>query len=592
ILSVTALTVTPDETAPSATVGPHDHVTRVFHICDTGNTPDLYTITRADVTTPATIVGLYFDNDASGTFTNGDTQITLNSTMSSRTLAGACINVLALVDTNDFPANSLLTINLTARSNVTSVGGALAEDTGTIINAVGAGVRLTSPVDAELPPVKLVENQARTTAAPGQTLNYTISFRNSGDVPARNVVVGDTLPDALLYVPGTLRLNDRALTDAPDADEGHAISVHQFEVRLSAVAPAEVVRIAFQARVTGQIPAGTGAINSATLSADNAAPVRSTDTVAIVDPQGTVYAGRSGGATTITGAHVTLDTDAQATAPLATAADIGFTPNAHNENPFVTTGGGHFNFVLTPAQLGSPSSPVHYFLHVTAQGYRSRLLELNVQPASFGLYNCSVRALDSQPIAQAGIYDLTEDAVQLSNLAAVVLNVPMFENAALEVSKTSDQQRAEIGDVITYRVEVHNPTAGSVNDVLVRDTLPQSFHYAAGTALVTNGSAPAHNVEPEVNGSLLTFHLGPLAAGARASLVYRVRIGVNAREGENVNSAIVEGVLALGEHITTPPAHASIIVGKGIFSTRQIIIGRVFADANGNGMFDAGEVGV
>src|SRR5205085_2115328 len=167
----------------------------------------------------------------------------------------------------------------------------------------------------------------------------------------------------------------------------------------------------------------------------------------------------------------------------------------------------------------------------------------------------------------------------------------MFENAALEVSKTSDQQRAEIGDVVTYRVEVHNPTAGSVNDVIVRDTLPQSFHYAAGTALVTNGNAPAHNVEPEVNDSLLTFHLGPLAAGARASLVYRVRIGVNAREGENVNSAMVEGVLALGEHITTPPAHASIIVGKGIFSTRQIIIGRVFADANGNGMFDAGAVG-
>src|SRR5205085_1011291 len=125
--------------------------------------------------------------------------------------------------------------------------------------------------------------------------------------------------------------------------------------------------------------------------------------------------------------------------------------------------------------------------HVTAQGYRSRLLELNVQPASIGLYNCSVRALDSQPIAQAGSYDLTEDAVQLSNLAAVVLNVPMFENAALEVSKTSDQQRAEIGDVVTYRVEVHNPTAGAVNDVIVRDTLPQSFHYAAGTALVGNG---------------------------------------------------------------------------------------------------------
>src|SRR5207248_73547 len=83
--------------------------------------------------------------------TTADTQITLSSTMSQRIAPGACVRVLALVDTNDFPANSLLTINLTARSNVTSVGGALAEDTGTIINAVGNGVRLTSPVDAELP---------------------------------------------------------------------------------------------------------------------------------------------------------------------------------------------------------------------------------------------------------------------------------------------------------------------------------------------------------------------------------------------------------------------------------------------------------
>jgi hypothetical protein len=46
VLTVSALVVTPDETEPSATVAPNERVTRLFRICNTGNTPDLYTITH------------------------------------------------------------------------------------------------------------------------------------------------------------------------------------------------------------------------------------------------------------------------------------------------------------------------------------------------------------------------------------------------------------------------------------------------------------------------------------------------------------------------------------------------------------------
>jgi uncharacterized repeat protein (TIGR01451 family) len=589
VLPVNALTVTPDETAPSAIVAPREHVTRIFTICNTGNTPDLYTITRANASTPAAITNIYFDNDASGTVTNGDTPVTVDVTLSQRVAPGTCLGVLVLVDVNDYAPNSLLTITLTARSNVTGGPGGLAQDDGTIINAVGTGARLTSPRDTELPPVKLVDNQQHVTAAPGQALPYTISFRNSGDVPARNVVVSDELPEGLSYVAGTLRLDGRALTDQADTDEGLVRPPRQLEVRLSEVAPEQIVNVSFQAQVTGQIPAGTGAINRAVISAANAQAAQTTDAIAIVDPVGTVYAGRSGGTLTISGAHVTLNTDEQAAVPLLTTPDIGFTPNARNDNPFVTQAGGHFNFALAPEQV---STQPRYFLHVTAQGYRSRLIELSLRPASVGLYDVTVRARDGQPIAQALGFELTEEAVALTNLAALAMNVPMFENSALEVSKTTDQQRAEIGDVVTYRIEVHNPTAGSINDVTVRDTLPQSFHYAQGTARVETGSAPARSIEPEINGSTLTFHLGPLAAGGRATLLYRTRIGVNAREGENINTAIVEGLLTLGERVTTTPAHASVLVSKGIFSTRQIVLGRVFADKNGNGVFDEGEQGV
>jgi uncharacterized repeat protein (TIGR01451 family) len=592
VLAVGALTVTPDETTPSATVAPRERVTRLFRICDTGNTSDLYTITRAAATAPASFVAIYFDNDASGTVTNGDTQITLNQTLSPRVAPGACVGVLVVLDTNDFPANSLLTITLTARANVAAGAGGLAQDEGTIINTVGAGVRFTSPVDALLPPVKLVEEQERVTSAPGQTLNYSITFRNSGDVPARNVKVADLLPEGLIYVPGSLRLGDRALTDQDDADEGRALPPRQFEVRLSEVASQEVVRVTFQARVTGRIPAGTGAINNATVSADNAPAIHTSDAIAIVDPFGTVYAGRSGGALTIAGARVTVVTDEQASAPLTTAADIGFTPNTKNENPFITPGGGRFNFVLTPEQLGAQQAPARYFLHVTAPGYRSRLIELSLRPGLANLYDATVRALDSQPIAEAGSFTLTQDPVQLASLAALVFNVPMFENNALEVSKTADQQRAEIGDVVTYRVEVRNPTAADISEVTVHDTLPQSFHYAPGTARVETGNAPARSVEPEIRGSALTFSLGTLAAGGHATLVYRVRIGVNARDGESINSAFVTGRDPLGADVASAPARASVFVSKGIFSTRQIVLGRVFADANGNGQFDDGERGV
>ncbi len=72
VRSVSALTVTPDETEPSATVSPNERVTRLFRVCNTGNVPDLYTITRAEVSAPAALVSLHFDRDASGTLNEAD----------------------------------------------------------------------------------------------------------------------------------------------------------------------------------------------------------------------------------------------------------------------------------------------------------------------------------------------------------------------------------------------------------------------------------------------------------------------------------------------------------------------------------------
>ncbi|HYE65643.1 MAG TPA: hypothetical protein VD966_08670 [Pyrinomonadaceae bacterium] len=588
VLAVSTLVVTPDETEPSAGVGPHERITRLFRICNTGNTPDLYTITRAETDAPARILNLYFDTDASGTVTDADAPVDVGVSMSPRVLPGACTGVLAVVETNDSAPQSLISIRLTARSNVVDAVNGRPEDNGTIIITVGNGPRLTSPDNPSLPPVKLVNGGSQAVVSLGVPFTYTITFRNNGDTPARGVIISDELVAELEYVANSLRLDERSLSDAEDADEGSVLD-RRLVIQLSDVAPDQIVRISFKARLIGHAPAGVGIINVAALTGLNIPPATSSTTVVVIDPFGIVFAGRSGSAAPIAGARVEILLDQASETRLPIPPDAGFPPNARNENPFATDLQGRFSFALLPEQLGTESSPARYLMRVTAQGYVTRLIELIVRPTRAGLYALTARALDGQSLARAGGFELVFENIEIEDLAAVALNIPMFEPHGLEISKAADRPRAEIGDLITYRVELHNPTAAPISDVLVRDSLPDSFHYATGTARLSNGSSPEQMIEPEMQGGDLIFRIGVIGPGATARLLYRVRIGVNAREGEQGNVAIASGLFPSGERNETPPARASVNVSGGVFSTRQIILGRVFEDINRNDQFDDGD---
>ena len=593
VSTVAAVTVTPDETEPSATVGPGERVTRLFRVCNTGNTPDFYTIASAEVSAPAALVSLHFDLDGSGALDANDRPITLDSTMSPRLARGQCVGVLAVVDANAGRVGEQFTIRIIARSSVADALNAGAQDAGTIVNAYGNGARLTAPSDPSLPPVKLVEGHESVTTSPGQGLNYTITFRNSGDTLARNVVLRDDLPDGLEYIAGSLRLSGRSLSDAADADEGSVVG-RRVEIRVAQFAVGEVLEVALQARVTQAVPHGTGIVNTAVVAADNAPSVSSTSATAIASPFGVVYQGRSAG-TPIPGANVSLfaDSTTGALVPVNSGMGAGVDPNSDNANPFASDTAGRWSFVLSNAQLGTSQTPARYFLNVTAPGYRSRLIETTLVPDGSGLFTLAVRALDGLPVAQAGGFELTEEQVDIPRLAAYALNVPMFENSSLEITKSADRPSVEVGDTVTYRVELRNATPAALDNVEVRDQLPPSFHYAEDTALVEAPPAPARSIKPETAADgLLVFRLGRIEAGAHVTLVYRTRVGANAPEGEQFNSASAAGTFSNGERVSTPRARASVRVRRGLFSSQQVLLGRIYADANLNGQFDREERGV
>ena len=368
----------------------------------------------------------------------------------------------------------------------------------------------------------------------------------------------------------------------------------RIEVRLAQLAIDEVVEVGFQARVSQFVTHGAGIVNTALLAADNAPVASSTSATAVASPFGVVYQGRSAG-TPVPGARVSLFADSSngALVPLNNGADAGFEPNLDNSNPFGTDAAGRWSFVLSAPQLGTPQSPARYFLNVTAPGYRSRLIETTITPDGAGLFALSVRALDGQPVARGGSFETTEEQVDILRLAAYALNVPMFENSSLEITKSADRPSVEVGDTVTYRVELRNATPAALNEAVVRDQLPPSFHYAEGTALLESPPAPARSIEPEVaSDGLLIFRIGRVEAGARVALTYRIRVGANAPEGEQFNTASAAGTLSNGERVSAPRARASVRVRRGLFSSQQVLLGRVYSDANFNGQFDKDERGV
>lgn len=580
VSGVNGVAVTPDETAPNGFVDANTRVTARFSICNTGNLGTSYVVSDAAVSAPSQIESVYLDLDDSGTVTAGDTAVTLNVTATLSAAPSACIPALVVYQVGDAPAQSQSVTTLTARAADETAG--RAEDTGTVRRTVRERPRFTNPTDPNLPPLKLVNGVEEVVASPSQVVTFDVAFRNSGETTALAVRVTDLLPEGLTYVPGSLRRTvgnqTASLTDARDGDDGEAVG-QSVEVRFATLARDEVVSLSFGARVE-PLPAGSVLINRAVVRADNAPEATSSPARVIVSPQGKVFDGAAGQSAAVR-ANLRVVSGSSQGAPVALTADAGFVPNRGNANPFDTGADGMYSFRIEP-----PSQPQTFFLLCAASDYRSRVIQVNVWPEDRSRYGVTLTALDGQPLAVYNGFGLTEQPVSFSALGAFAWNVPMFSTGGLEISKTVDRAAAEIGDVLTYRVEVRNTLKQLARGVVITDTLPQSFYFVPGTSsLELNGRTTA--IEPEVTGDVLTFRLPDIPSGATAALVYRVRIGANARLGQQFN-------VAVGCHggQCTPPTRVPVVVRGGIFSNSQLLVGRVFIDRNGDALFDGGDLPV
>lgn len=170
--------------------------------------------------------------------------------------------------------------------------------------------------------------------------------------------------------------------------------------------------------------------------------------------------------------------------------------------------------------------------------------------------------------------------------------------ATLFVQKDVHNDNLEIGDFADYTVTIINRGQQLAENVAMFDTLPIGFTYVPNTTRV---SYKINGVSPDVvrvadpaggKGRYLTLGLGrELPAEAEATITYRVHIGANALTGDGINRVHATAT-TVGNNIVSNQAEAKVDVSAGVFMSEALIIGKVYADCNRNGMQDTGERGV
>lgn len=162
--------------------------------------------------------------------------------------------------------------------------------------------------------------------------------------------------------------------------------------------------------------------------------------------------------------------------------------------------------------------------------------------------------------------------------------------ANLLLQKSVDHPSAGYGDLLTYRLEVSNPSTATFAVRLV-DAPPTGTQYVPGSARLYPAGAGCTGdgevLEPTPQDSTLVWQGIGLGAGERRCLTYRLRILPGAPE-VLVNTAQAFGTTGSGAAVASAKSQARVQLEPGIFAPGGTLVGRVYLDLNRDGHYTRG----
>jgi uncharacterized repeat protein (TIGR01451 family) len=221
--------------------------------------------------------------------------------------------------------------------------------------------------------------------------------------------------------------------------------------------------------------------------------------------------------------------------------------------------------------------------HVVASTVTNGAGQYTFTGAVPGNYSVSV-------VAQKGYVGDTPTpvAVTVGGTSAALVNfgeIPAGAVGALVLTKTSPLVNVSAGQSVPYTITARNSQSTAIINSTVSDLMPAGFRYRVGSGAI-NGK----KTDPTVSGRELTWTHLSFAPGETKTFTLVLTVGAGVGGGDYVNQATAYNSLTHG--LISNLASATVrMVGDPTFDCPDLI-GKVFDDANANGVQDPGEKGI
>lgn len=369
---------------------------------------------------------------------------------------------------------------------------------------IANGISNTVTTNVVTVAVKGTKSVSQNYGTVGDTLTYTISVPNTGTIDANNVVLTDTLPPGIVYVPNSVTVNGAPAAGTPSTG-----------IQVGTVPAGTTAIITFQANVASIPPGGfvpntangnfnyvvdsttlTGAINTntvvTTIADATIATSKSVDKTQVVVGETLTYT-------------VTLNLQGNTTANnvifLDTLANgLTYVPDSMTVNGVPQPGANPT--VLPGVNLTSLPTPGVYTIK----------------------FNAVVTTLpDPNPIdnsAKVNYTFTTNPAAPNTNIRTDITNTVSTTVSIADltgITKSADRQYADCGDIITYTVVIPNTGNVPATQVVMQDTIPANTVFVDNSVVVNGTPVPGANPE---NG----IALGTIGVGQSATVTFAVQV--------------------------------------------------------------------
>nr|WP_279231252.1 hypothetical protein [Thermus altitudinis] len=165
---------------------------------------------------------------------------------------------------------------------------------------------------------------------------------------------------------------------------------------------------------------------------------------------------------------------------------------------------------------------------------------------------------------------------------------PVF-GVNLLLKKEVTPKEAVVGDLLTYRLTLENPSTAALT-VRLKDTPPSGTRYEPGTARLFPGcQGSGEALEPQVENGTLRWENLPLPGKGKLCLSYQLRLLPGAPK-ELVNTAEALGLSGNGAATASGKAQALAVQKPGPFALEGVLLGRVFLDLDEDGRYGPGDI--